>query len=250
MKKVMKYSVLRYSPTVISGEQINLGIIFDAPEDNYREFRCTKKFNRLISFDDELDINIVKALMKNIKEDVEGTVLSAGVFDIDNYVKFFINDFHFEKPKKILYDDINEVVESVNKTYFRFDYDKKDRPTSADDKRMFARLIKDSGMNVQLNQKITGTYDEKITYDLVTDNYKVKFFDFDNKDLSKTINTAKTWAWNGSHNTGKDILIVYRHDDNEDLEKEDHFKSIMGILNDSGAIVVDVETGLKMFQED
>ena len=95
MKKVMKYSVLRYSPTVISGEQINLGIIFDAPEDNYREFRCTKKFNRLTSFDDEIDINIVKALMKNIKEDVEGTVLSAGVFDIDDYVKFFINDFRY-----------------------------------------------------------------------------------------------------------------------------------------------------------
>ncbi len=248
MEKIMKYSVLRYSPTIISGEQINLGIIFDAPADNYREFRYTKKFNRLTSFDDEIDINIVKALMRNIKEDVEGTVMSSGVFDIEEYVKFFINDFHFEKPKKILYDDIREVTESVNKTYFRFDYDKKDRPTGADDKRMFARLIRDSGKSVQLNQKVSGKFDEIITYDLITNDYKVKFFDFDNKDLSKSINTAKTWAWNGAHNSGKDVLIVYRYDDKE-VENDVHFKSIMRILQESGIKVVDVENGLKLFQE-
>ena len=104
-------------------------------------------------------------------------------------------------------------------------------------------------MSVQLNQKISGMFDENITYDLVTDNYKVKFFDFDNKDLSKSINAAKTWAWNGSHNSGKDILIIYRYDDKE-IENDTHFKSIMGILRESGAKVVDVETGLKLFQDD
>lgn len=247
MKKIMQYSVLRYSPRQITGEQINLGIIFDAPDDNYREFRWTKKFNRLTAFDDEVDVSVVKTLLQNIKEDVEGTVLSAGVFDIEQYVKFYINDYHFEKPKKILYDDIHEIVESLNKTYFRFDYERQERPSVEDDRKMLARMISDSGVNVSRNKKLKGAYDENITYDIVTDEYKIKFFDFDNKDLTKTINTAKAWAWNGAHNSERDLLFIYRYDDIE-AEENSSFKSIISILKESGAEVLDIEAGIEKLQ--
>ena len=60
MEKILKYSVLRYSPSSVSGEKINLGIIFFDETLNYREFRYSKKFSRLSSFDDEININLVK----------------------------------------------------------------------------------------------------------------------------------------------------------------------------------------------
>lgn len=249
MEKIMKYSVLRYSPRQIAGEQINLGIIFDAPEDNYREFRWTKRFNRLAAFDDEVDLSVVRSLLRNIKEDVEGTIFSAKAFDIDEYVKYFINDYHFERPKKIIYEDILEVVESLNKTYFRFDYDQSERPSSDDDKRMFVRLIRDSGREALRNKKIQGAFDENITYDIVTDKYKIKFFDFDNKDLSKSINSVKAWAWNGFHNSGKDLLIIYRYND-ASVKNNSSFKTIMNILQESGAEVLDVDTGISRIQSD
>lgn len=129
MEKVLKYSILRYSPSKIAGEQINLGIIFDAEADTYREFRYSKKFSRVSNFDDEVDIDVVKGLLKQIKQDVEGTLFSYGNFDIDDYVNYYINDFSFEKPKQIIYEDLSEVLESLYKTYFRFEFDKADRPT-------------------------------------------------------------------------------------------------------------------------
>ena len=64
MKKLLKYSVLRYSPSTIAGEKINLGIMFYDIPSGYREFKYSKKFSRLATFDDEIDLTMVKKLLK------------------------------------------------------------------------------------------------------------------------------------------------------------------------------------------
>ena len=247
MKKTMKYSVLRYSPSQVSGEHINLGIIFDAPQEGYREFRYLKKFSRLSSFDDELNIDNTKNLLQSIKIDVAGTIENYDSFDLDKYVEFFINDFSFERPKQITYEDLNEVVTALHKSYFRFEYDKKDRPSVDDDRKLLARIIQSSGKRFDRNIRLEGVFNEKITYDFVTDEYKVKVFDFNNKDLSRAMNSAKAWAWNGIHNTGKKLLIIYRYSDDQD-KGDDTFKSIINILEKSGAEVRDFDSGIRLLQ--
>ena len=247
MKKTMKYSVLRYSPSRIAGEHINLGIIFFAPEDGYRDFRHIRKFARLQAFDDDLNIDNVKTLLHSIKEDVLGNIFNGNKFDIDEYVEFFINDFSFEKPRCITYEDIKEVVESLHKAYFRFEYEKRERPTAEDDKQMIARLVKDSGKLVGRQQIMSGLFDDKVTYDLITDDYMVKVFDFDNKDLSRTVNTAKSWAWNAIKNDNKKVMFIYRYD-GADKKNDTSFNTIINILNDSGAEVCDIDTGISRLQ--
>ena len=242
-KKIMKYSVLRYSPSRVAGEHINIGIIFDAPEDKYREFRFIKKFARLSSFDDELNIDNTKLLLKGIKEDVEGTIFTFDSFDIDKYVEFFINDFNFERPKQIGYNDLEEVLDTLHKSYFRFEYEKSQRPSAEDDKRMIYRILRDSGKSFERSISTKGIFDEKIKYDIVTEKYKVKIFDFDNKDLSKMINTAKAWAWNANHNFEKDILIIYRYS-NADHRQEALFETIIKILKESGSEVLNIDAGV------
>lgn len=73
------------------------------------------------------------------------------------------------------------------------------------------KLIKSAGTKVSRNKAIEGRYREKINYDLVTDDYYVKLFDFDGKDLRRCINTAKTWAWNSNNNDGKKVYVFYRY---------------------------------------
>lgn len=248
MEKVLKYSILRYSPSKIAGEQINLGIIFDAEADTYREFRYSKKFSRVSNFDDEVDIDVVKGLLKQIKQDVEGTLFSYGNFDIDDYVNYYINDFSFEKPKQIIYEDMSEVLESLYKTYFRFEFDKADRPTKEDDKKMVARILRDSGKKLINERSIFGKYHDKVTYDIVTDDYKIKFFDFDNKDLNKLVNSAKAWAWNGRHNTGSELIIIYRYSDEISKHHNEEFDVIMNILDESNVKVVNIDKGLQLLQ--
>lgn len=246
-KKMMKYSVLRYSPSRVAGEHINLGIILDAPMDNYRDFRSIKKFSRLSAFDDDLNIEKVKSLLHDIKDDVAGNIFIGNAFDIEEYVKYYINDFCFEKPKTIAYDSIDEIVGSLHKAYFRFEYEKSERPTVDEDKRMLARIIENSGRAFSKQRSLNGKFDDKITYDLITDEYKIKVFDFDKKDLSRSISSAKTWAWNAMKNEDQKVMFVYRYEDPDD-KKNASFDTILRILNDSGAEVVDIETGINRLQ--
>ena len=104
MEKILKYSVLRYSPSTFSGEKINLGIIFYDLQSGYREFKYSKKFSRLATFDDEIDLKMVKKLLQGIADDVAGNIFTYDKFDIDQYTKFFVSDFSFDKPKIIQYD--------------------------------------------------------------------------------------------------------------------------------------------------
>lgn len=245
MEKILKYSVLRYSPSKIAGEKINLGIMFYDVDSGYRMFKYSRRFSRLSTFDDEIDVAMVKKLLQSIADDVSGNLFTYDKFDIEQYTKYFVSDFTFEKPKSIQYDDLNDMMERLHKTYFRFEYEKAERPSKEDDKTIIAKLMSAEGKNVKKDECIYGSCNEKITYDLVTDEYCIKIFDFDGKNLNKLVNSAKTWSWNAMQE--QKLVIFYRY--NEECSKyNDEFKVIMDIFNKSQTRVYDIEEGMRMLQ--
>lgn len=48
MEKVLKYSVLRYSPNIVTGEAINLGILYSDETRGYHSFRYTHNYDRIL----------------------------------------------------------------------------------------------------------------------------------------------------------------------------------------------------------
>ena len=110
----LKYSVLRYSPSPISGEQINLGILICDESTDYREFYSTEKYSRLIAFDDELDIDLIHMLLCGIREVVTDM---AKKFDMEEFIRFYINAFHFDDIKSITYDEMDKTLEYLRITY-------------------------------------------------------------------------------------------------------------------------------------
>lgn len=247
MKHILKYSVLRYSPSKIAGEKINLGIIFVDEEHDFRHFRYTKKLSRLTNFDDEIDLKMVKALLKGIEEDVKGTLFTKN-FDIDAYTKYYINDFCFETPKMIPYTDLDGMIEKLNKTYFRFDYEKKERPSKEDDRKLIESLITAKGKSIKRNEYVLGSFDERIRYDIVTDDFKIKIFDFDNKNLNKLINSAKSWAWNCMFDSEKKSVIIYRYSEDSDERSRAEFETIMKIFKSAEANIYDIDDGIQFLQ--
>ena len=246
MDKILKYSVLRYSPSAVAGEKINLGIIFYDTVSGYKEFKYSKKFSRLSTFDDEIDLSMVKKLLQSIAEDVSGTLFS-WQFDIEQYTKYFVNDFSFDKPKSIKYDNLNDIMERLHKTYFRFEYDKVDRPSKADDRDIIEKVISTGGREIKKDGYVYGVCNEKIRYDIVTEDLCIKIFDFDDKNLNKLMNSAKTWAWNAMYNKKNNVMIIYRY--NEEISKyNDEFKIIMDIFKQSQICVYDIEEGVRMLQ--
>lgn len=246
MKKALRYSVLRYSPSKVSGEKINLGIIFVDEAQGIHEFRHTSRFKRIATFDDEISIDNVKKLLKGIKLDVNNSPLTNGKFNLDSYIQFFINDFYFDEPKTIYYNNWEDAVERINKSYFRFDYEKNDRPSKADDLRLIGDIISEKSQEVKKQHKIEGFFNEKVTYDFVTEKYKIKIMDFDDKNLSKLINNAKSWAMTCMTDPEKNVLVIYRYSNSDNMENNMEFESIKEIFDYAGANFVNIEEGVSL----
>ena len=75
------YSILRYEPSIVSGEKINLGAIFHYISTDYREFFSISKWARVSAFDDTLNISLMKDLMQDIRLEM-GTALDNPQFEI------------------------------------------------------------------------------------------------------------------------------------------------------------------------
>ncbi len=243
MEKLLKYSVLRYSPSIISGERINLGILFSEESIGFHMFRYTARLSRVRNFDDEVDLKSLRALLRGIAKEVEG---SNQDFDISAYIKYYINDFAFEKPNTIIYEDLDKTVNDLYGAYFRFDLAPDERPSKNADRDILSRLIMSTGKNIY-KKEFKGIYDEKISYDIVTDDYCVKLFDLDKKDLKRYINSAKLWAWNSDHEKNKQVLIVYRYGDDE-LAKED-FDIIKKIFDESKGHFCSLEESMQLLSK-
>ena len=245
MGKKLRYSVLRYSPSIISGEAINLEILFSADAEGYHSFWFTGNFQRIIRFDDTLDRNVLKDLLTGIQLEVCDLDME-GSFDLDSFIKFYINDFHFEKPRTILYENLDEAVDGLKKTYFRFDYRKEERPSKADDQKIIANWIRASGRDARKNAAVRGKYADQVRYDFATEDYLVKIFDFDGKDLARCINSAKAWAWNCDHEP-KTVFVIYRYS-GQDAGQDEKFAIIKGIFDDSKARFCSMQDGAALLQ--
>lgn len=248
MKKQLRYSVLRYSPSKIAGEKINLGIIFEDKENDKREFRHTARFRRIAGFDDELNMETLKNLLNGIKTDVEPSLFSNAQFDLDSYIKFFINDFNFDEPKSVYYDDWDETVEKINKIYFRFDYEKNKRPSKKDEFKLLSDIISTKMDELKWNRKMEGAFNESVTYDFIVDDYKIKILDFDNKDLTKLVNTAKAWAFNCMADSTHKTIIIYRYSDEGSVKDDQTFDSIKKIFEYADAEFLNMEEGIEKIQ--
>lgn len=223
--KCLSYSVFRYVPSKIAGESINIGVLYVDEVSKKAKFSSIKKTNRLCNFDDEIDSKSVLELLKSIEKEVEKSNLD---FSIDAFIKFYINSFCFDKPQKIYYEDFEAKVEQLNKVFLRFEYEKSERATRNDEKKLLAEILRTRVGDVKKSMPIIGSCGEKITYDFELPNAYIKFFDFNGKDLSKTINSAKTWAWNGM-NSKKKLVIVYSFADEESVYHQE-FATIQKIF--------------------
>lgn len=246
MNKVLKYSVLRYSPSVFSGESINLGILFAEDSAGFYSFRYTRNLSRIRSFDDELDRDVLLELLKGIKEEVE-LKSREDQFDLEHFIRFYINNFRFDKAQMIVYDDLNKTLEDLYNLYFRFDLPKNKRPSKKEDQKIISQIIASNGQKTYHNKKVTGIFKEDIVYDIVAGDYYIKIFDFDGKDLKRCINTAKTWAWNCNHEKEKKVYIIYRYSHSDIFH--DAFNIIKQIFDEAECRFYSIEEGIEVLRE-
>ena len=115
-----------------------------------------------------------------------------------------------------------------------------------DDLRLIGDIISEKSQEVKKQHKVEGFFNEKVTYDFVTEKYKIKIMDFDDKNLSKLINNAKSWAMTCMTDPEKNVLVIYRYSNSDNMENNMEFESIKEIFDYAGANFVNIEEGVSL----
>ena len=237
------YSVLRYEPSIVSGEKINLGVVFHYPEEDFRDFFHVSKWNRIAAFDDTLNIPLLKDLMLDIKEEI-GTQIDNPQFNLGKFCAAYNSKLYFDKCitfSNIDRENLSSQIDEIIRIYFQFEFDETKRPSNDDQKRFLKRILSANHIEYQRNKPEIGCFGDTITYDYTFGNYGVIFINLNSKKIdNKTMNKVKAWAWNAQNSRDELKLIVLY-----DLEDESrtNVKPALDILRASAYGIINIHDG-------
>lgn len=237
------YSILRYEPSIVSGEKINLGAIFCYPSTDYREFFSISKWSRVSAFDDTLNIPLMKDLMQDIRSEM-GTSLNNPQFDINKFCLKYNSELYFDTCTmltNVLATDLSSQIEDIKKLYFQFEFDVSVRPSNEDQKKFLRRLLLSKQIPYVWKSTWRGLYGDTITYDFSFGEYGVVFFNLNSAKLdNKTMNKVKAWAWNAENSTDRlKLLILYDLAD----ENRSEAKPVLEIFKSAAYKTINIHEG-------
>jgi Protein of unknown function (DUF3037) len=127
MNKIFKYTLLKYRPSSVLDEQVNIGILFIFSDDNKVFFSYPKRLARLSALFPEVDLNDVKHYLSAIQlkaNELSNKDLSTKTTK-DNFIEneFFVadaNSFFFSDFKIGVYETeaIEKMVTHFTNQYF------------------------------------------------------------------------------------------------------------------------------------
>lgn len=109
----LHYSILQYAPITSSADPIILGILFHEPSLDHREFRFITDHSRLSQLAPAIDVGMVEKLLSGIKEEVEMGDWASKPFDIEDYTRFYLNDFCFSEIVCVECDCLDGAIEHL-----------------------------------------------------------------------------------------------------------------------------------------
>lgn len=231
----VRFSVLSYYPTFLTNENINIGILFSVEDTSQAYFHSIKNWERAKAFDDELDIDFMKDYLKGITDEVENHLFNyKSKFDIEGFVKFYVNEYKFSSIQTIQTINSEEFIDVTKKIYLKFDYEKLERLNKNQEHQYISSLLRSSDIKYT-RKKLKGGFNENIQYDYVIGEYAIKLFTFEGKNLSYLISSAKMWAYNAEEMQGifKTIFIY-----DKEMKDVAYYDSIMKILSKNAQVMV------------
>lgn len=219
MKRI-EFSVLQYYPSFVTGECINLGILIHCADDNFIKFEHIKntQYNRLRTFDDELDIEVVTQMLNMLSEDIreyELPLISNQHFDMKEYIKYFANEFRFSTVTTVYYESIEAATNELKNVYLRLYLPKSERPAKDIERNLVERIIIANEFKYSKNNKVKDAFGLDIKYDFVFDDNSagIKFFSINSGNIHIILNHLRMWALNCECSTVKNSVIVYSCED-------------------------------------
>jgi hypothetical protein len=225
----VQFSFLSYYPSIVTNENVNVGILFHNLTTDERIFHIVKNWKRLESFDDELDIEFMKKYLSGIKSECEPNLMNNDKkFCLQEYIRFYVNELKFCNIKEADVIDVDDFILTTEKVHMRLDFDKNER-LSRDSEVKYIKMMMKSNQVKYSAKAVTGGYNENVQSDYMVGEYGFKNFTFEDKKISNLIMNAKAWAHTAEATKDKyKTIFVY------DVEKGESssYHIIMNILGE------------------
>lgn len=236
------FSVLSYYPSLFSAECINLGVLAQSSANKEMEFASIKKWNRVATFDDEVDTEILKLTLEGIKDQLKFARLNSKDMDISKFTRFFVNELKFSQIQTIESNNFSDGFELLKKIHLRYDFNKSERLNDNDSKKYLKLLFNEKCKSFNSNP-IVGKYSENIRFDFVIDNKKcIKLMNISKKNKSM-VHNIKAWAFDCIKLSSEyEVIFLLNIDDDVDKTTQ----TLIGdILSDVSATAINYQDYIK-----
>lgn len=230
MKKI-QYTSLCHYPSLVSSDCMTIAILFYIEDDNRIIFKNIKNWKRLKSFNDELDIDLIKLQLEGIEEELT-EFSKENDFVLSKYTKFYINEVKFQPIIDVEVENTDEFIKECTRQYLIGDLDKNKRPTVGEQVKFIKNYLKKC--NYDYSGNIEGYFQEKIDFDFQVDNYLFKSFIFEGKNENRLIKSVKEWAYDAYKLQDKYNIIFIT-----DIEESSgEYTKVMKILKEESKDVI------------
>lgn len=225
------FSILSYYPSFITTESINLGILFHDLKNDIRTLEVTSNWGRVKKFDDELDIDYMKAVLDGIRHEISDNGLFGhnSNYNLEDYISSYVNELQFSEVTSTDVTYLDDFIDETKKMFLRYDYDIKDRPNEKQKVNYMKEILTSNDIDYS-SKKTVGAFEENIRFDYIVGNYAFKMFTFEDKRIASQIFPAKSWAYTAKTLEDK-YRVVFVYD--IDREEDSDFKKIVNILEQS-----------------
>lgn len=230
--KTIFYSICRYVPDLIRGEYINVGVLTYIPQLGISKFQKTRNLSRVTAFDDELDLDVLKALLESLELQFNNSSLPTqnGEPSADylyNELVYFVNQLQFSEVKALNSHNISEDINDLYDMYLYYDQKKSNRITAERVKRLVSKLFTANELkNVNRKPSVQNIFRQKpfdFSVTLQGESELIKALTFDYKNQNKLYNEIKSFLFDLKYFKEMGIdnikVVINNTDMDNDFEK-------------------------------
>jgi hypothetical protein len=230
--KAIFYAVCRYVPDILRDEFINVGVLTYIPELGESKFHRTANLSRVRNFDDELEMDVLKALLESLEIQFNiRTLPSPGKEPKPDFLKrelvYFVNQIQFSEIRALNSTDVHQDIRDLYDMYLYYDQKKSERINAERVRRLVSKLFTQNDfkdVNRQPNeQNIFRQRPFDFSVNINGNQTLIKALSFDYSNHNRLYNEIKSFLFDLDHfkrmNYNNIKVVINNTDIENDYEK-------------------------------